>query len=103
MKNRLTKETFVMAIFSFQAQPSKAIGKTVLLPLICARLTEVTIWLVTNKERGIKWSIMFSANTNYISVKFQDNGFDFIESEKFKEAVYVQAFGHAKNSQVGRE
>lgn len=38
-------------------------------------------------------------------MKFQGNGFDCIESEKFKEAVYVQTFGHAKNPQkwVGKE
>lgn len=46
---------------------------------------------------------MLSANTNYITMKFQDNGFDCIESEKVKEATYVQAFGHAKHSRVGKE
>lgn len=92
-----------MAIFSFQGQRSKAIGKTILFALICARLTEVIIWLVTDEERDIKRFIMLSANTNYISMKFQDNGFDCSESEKVKEATYVQAFGHAKNSRVGKE
>lgn len=31
-------------------------------------------------------------------MQFQGNGFDRIESEKFKEAMYVQTFGHAKKN-----
>lgn len=40
MKNHFTKESFVIIIFSFQVQPRKAIGKMILFPLICTRLTE---------------------------------------------------------------
>lgn len=54
-----TKETFVMEVFSFQTQPSKGIGKTILFPLTRARLTEVIIRLVTNEECDIKQSVSF--------------------------------------------
>lgn len=81
-----------MAIFSFQARPSKAIGKTILFPLISA-----SHHLMSHKWR--MWHQTFHYVFSKYKLHFREiPGFDCIESEKFKEATYVQAFRHAKDS-----